>query len=181
MSPDFNKVFYMLTRSFLLIVLTCFLPSAQAANLYAHPITLSALNSTETIPLNTFKGELVYLDFWASWCIPCKESFPFMNQLQNRYKNEGLRIITINLDKTPQAALTFLEAHPAHFPIYHDPEQQLTKQLSVKGLPTSFLFTPDGELHQRMTGFNQYKAQKLSKTIENLLQPSPSKKVETKL
>lgn len=143
--------------------------SATATNLYENDVQLLPLNTQSEQALSKLKGHIVYLDFWASWCIPCRDSFPFMNQLQEKYNAQGLRIITINVDKSTDDANKFLHTYPALFPAYQEPEQTLLKHLSVKGLPTSFVFNREGALVHRFTGFNPFKAKKVEKTLSHLL------------
>ena len=74
-----------------------------------------SLAGTETqVNLADMKGQVVYLDFWASWCAPCRKSFPWMDQLKARYADQGLVIIAINLDKKRDASKEFLAATPIH-------------------------------------------------------------------
>ena len=75
----------------------------------------------ETVTLSKYKNQVVYLDFWASWCKPCRKSFGFMNNMQERYAKKGLKIIAINLDEDRSAAASFLKNHPANFTIAYDP------------------------------------------------------------
>ena len=105
------------------------------------------------LSLNDFKGKVVYLDFWASWCGPCKKSFPWMNQLQEKYGARGLQVLAVNLDASEDDARQFLAKVPAHFAIAFDAQGQSARQYGVKGMPTSVLIGADGKVLATHTGF----------------------------
>ena len=81
--------------------------------------------------LENFKGKVVYLDFWASWCTPCRKSFPWMNSLVTRYPAEKFKLITINLDAESDAMHQFLSKVPADFDIYHDPNGAIAEKFKL--------------------------------------------------
>lgn len=116
-----------------------------------------------------YKGKVVYLDFWASWCGPCKESFPWLNQLQQKYKDKGLVIVGINLDKEKAKAESFLKDHPAQFEIIFNGEGTLAKQYGVKGMPYSVILGKNGEVLHSHIGFHSDKTAEYIKTIEGAL------------
>ena len=98
-------------------------------------------------------GKVVYVDFWASWCGPCKQSFPFMNDLQKKYGSAGLRIIAINVDKEKEDAQKFLSKNPTQFSLAFDAEGKVPNQYQVKGMPSSYLIGRDGKLVYMHKGF----------------------------
>src|SRR3990172_12963604 len=89
--------------------------------------------------LAQLRGKVVYLDYWASWCGPCRESFPWMNELQTRYGEKGLVVLAVNVDADRIDAERFLAEHPASFRIAWDPKGDTARTLRVKGMPSSFL------------------------------------------
>ena len=113
---------------------------------------LAGLNGP--VNLANYRGQLVYLDFWASWCGPCKRSFPWMNELQARYGGQGLRIIAVNLDEQHADAARFLSATPAQFLVALDPGGATARKYAIKGMPSSVLIGRDGKLILSHTGFN---------------------------
>jgi thiol-disulfide isomerase/thioredoxin len=89
------------------------------------------------------RWRLVYLDFWASWCGPCRQSFPWMNQLHERHQAAGLRVVGINLDAKAEDAQAFLKQWPARFPIAFDAAGASAKAFGVKAMPSSYLLRAD--------------------------------------
>ncbi len=98
-------------------------------------------------------SRLMYLDFWASWCSPCRQSFPWMNEIQEKYAAEGLRVVAINLDTEAEAAERFLRQVPATFDVVLDPTAEMAKQFEVPAMPTSYLIGMDGTILDRHEGF----------------------------
>lgn len=114
-----------------------------------------ASNSTAAadFDLQEFHGKVVVLDFWASWCIPCRRSFPWMNNMQEKYGDEGLVIIGVNLDAVDADARAFLKETPADFRIINDPQGTLAREHDVIAMPTSYIFDRNGDLVARHLGF----------------------------
>jgi uncharacterized protein (TIGR03382 family) len=113
-----------------------------------------ALNGNDgTLRLEQFRGKLVYLDFWASWCGPCRQSFPWMNQMQARYGQKGLQIIGVNLDARSDDARNFLASNPAQFAIAYDASGTTPRSYGVKGMPSSVLIGADGKVLFEHSGF----------------------------
>ena len=96
--------------------------------------------------LSELKGKLVYVDFWASWCGPCKQSFPWMNDMQRKYGARGLQVLAINLDAKRADADQFLAQSPAAFGLAFDSKGESAKRFGVRGMPTSMLLGADGKV-----------------------------------
>jgi cytochrome c biogenesis protein CcmG, thiol:disulfide interchange protein DsbE len=112
-----------------------------------------AANAGELLDLAQFKGRVVYLDFWASWCAPCLHSFPWMNRMQDEFGHDGLVVIAVNVDHEHADAERFLHSHAAQFRIVFDPEGLLPEKFGVRGMPTSFLIDRNGRVQSRHEGF----------------------------
>jgi len=116
--------------------------------------TLPALAaSTEGLDLSAYQGKVVMVDFWASWCGPCRQSFPWLNNMSAKYQQQGLHIIGVNLDSESAQAKQFLKELPADFEIMFDPDGQYADFYDLKAMPTSLLFDRNGKLESRHNGF----------------------------
>lgn len=156
---------------FLLMLFTVPLKNSYAAT--APNVSLNIMGSHKT--LNDFKGKLVYIDFWATWCIPCRKSFPFMNELSNKYSNKGLTIIAINLDKDLSRVKPFLKKYPPNFNISYDQSGMSAEKFNVKVMPSSFLIDRNGRIIYSHSGFRKKDVLVIEKTIiSNLLKPKES-------
>ena len=111
--------------------------------------------------LSALKGKLVYVDFWASWCGPCRQSFPWMNEMQAKYGAKGLQIVAINLDAKRADADAFLAQLPARFGLAFDAAGASAKRFGVKGMPTSVLIGRNGEVLMVHQGFRDDERQAL--------------------
>jgi len=105
-----------------------------------------------------WRGQWVYLDFWASWCAPCRLSFPWMNQLQREWGPKGLQIVAINLDSQRVKALQFLQRHPAQFMVLWDAAGHSAKAYDVQAMPMSYLIDPQGHIVSAHRGFTEASA-----------------------
>ncbi|MCP4472618.1 MAG: TlpA family protein disulfide reductase [Gammaproteobacteria bacterium] len=114
-------------------------------------------------------GKVVYLDFWASWCKPCRESFPWMNSLLARYPADRFTVITINLDAETDEMHRFLSKIGAEFDIYHDPSGAIAEQFELEGMPTSYLIDANGKVVRKHIGFYTRKVDEYEREIEELL------------
>jgi len=121
------------------------------------------------VKLSQYKGKTVYLDFWASWCGPCKQSFPWMNEMQSRYSGKGLQVLAVNLDQKAADATAFLGSNPARFDVAFDPNGTTPKQYAIKGMPTSVLIGPDGRVIQTHSGFKDEQRAELEAHIKHAL------------
>ena len=122
-----------------------------------------------SLNLSQYRGKVVYVDFWASWCAPCKKSFPWMQEIQNRYQSMGLQILAVNVDENPADAAHFLKQFDVNFKIINDPTGKLAQQYAIQGMPTALLFNADGKLVSKHVGFNNRKKVKYEANIRELL------------
>ena len=106
----------------------------------------------------------VYVDFWASWCGPCRETFPFMNELQKEYKGK-LNVLAISVDEKKSDALKFLKAFPADFNVSLDTTGVCPSAFKVKGMPSSYLISPEGKIVFTEVGFKKSSAKKVKTVI----------------
>jgi len=114
---------------------------------------LAADPQVDKLDLAGYRGKVVVLDFWASWCVPCRRSFPWLNEMHDRYAKEGLVIIGVNVDEDRRDAEAFLADYPPQFNIHYDPGGALAEVFDVQGMPSSFILDRNGQLADRHLGF----------------------------
>ena len=115
-------------------------------------------------------GQVVLVDFWASWCGPCKASFPVMESLHKQYRGRGLVVLAINADEKSAAMEKFLKQYPVTFAVVRDAAHKLVAAADVATMPTSFLVDRTGKVRFVHTGFHGEATRKLyEKEIELLL------------
>lgn len=122
--------------------------------------------------LEDHKGKVVYVDFWASWCAPCMASFPWLNEIQNKYQARRFTVVGINLDKERALAQQFLSKMPASFPMEYDPAGDLAKKYGVVGMPYSIIINEKGEVVHQHAGFDATKKKDYTQAIEDALRKS---------
>jgi thiol-disulfide isomerase/thioredoxin len=130
---------------------------------------VSTLGETKTEDLQKYKGQVLYVDFWASWCIPCAHSFPFLNELHEQFKDKGLQIVGINMDENVDDAKAFLAKFPARFTVVADATQQCAKDFDVKAMPSSYIVDKKGLIHYVHLGFRPGETEELRALVASLL------------
>ena len=141
---------------------------ASLAVLTASP-TLIADTPTATLDLARFHGQVVVVDFWASWCKPCRQSIPWLNQLRSQYASQGLVIIGVNVDAERSDAERFLREVPIDFQVLYDPQGRLAQEFHVQGMPSTFVYDRNGKLAQTLLGYREARRADHEATIQALL------------
>lgn len=119
--------------------------------------------------LAQFKGKVVYLDFWASWCAPCRRSFPWLDGLQRKHGAEGFVVVAVNVDTDRALASGFLREVPVGFKVAYDPKGELAAQWKLLGMPSSFLIDRSGKVRSSHQGFRKGDEAKREAEIAQLL------------
>src|SRR5512137_2006847 len=140
---------------------------AQTVGQPAPPFDVPGASSS--VRLADLKGKVVYVDFWASWCSPCKQSFPWMNDMQAKYGPRGLQIVGVTVDRRREDAEKFLAATPARFTVAFDTTGKVAEAYQPKGMPTSFLIGADGVVRVMHVGFKDSDRAELEREIEAAL------------
>lgn len=120
--------------------------------------------------LDQYAGRVVVVDFWASWCVPCRRSFPWFNEMQAKYGEQGLVVIGVNVDAERKDADRFLEQFPARFRLVYDPAGSLPTQYAVNAMPTSVIYGRNGRVVTRHLGFQNAKREEYEAVLRNALQ-----------
>lgn len=156
------------------MILCAFLGAASGAQAAraghsAPTFSLPSVSGNNT-SLDALKGQVVLVDFWASWCAPCRDSFPFLNRMQRQYGAQGLRILGINVDEKRADAARFLDKIPAQFSVLYDAAGETPKAYNLKAMPSSYLIGRDGKIRLVHQGFRAKDQAALEAAIASALQ-----------
>ncbi|MCB2230353.1 TlpA family protein disulfide reductase [bacterium] len=120
-------------------------------------------------------GKVVLVDFWASWCVPCRISFPWMKSLAERYGEQGFVVVAVNVDKDHNSAVEFLKQSDPPFTIIYDSTGSLAEKYGLEAMPTSFVYGRDGKLRSQHQGFHGEDTSKFETQIAELLRKEAKK------
>ncbi len=130
---------------------------------------LANVPDTGRVTLDDYVGMLVYLDFWASWCGPCRRSFPALEEIREKYHEEGFEVLAVNLDDDLADAHRFLERFPVSYPVVHDASKRSPQDYAVKGMPSAYLIDQFGVVRYVHVGFRNRDIPEIESKIEELL------------
>lgn len=142
------------------------LSSGQAAPAF----TVPASDVNATVQLQDYKGKVIYLDFWASWCPPCAKSFPLLNELRSELNNPAFEVVAINVDAKLADMQGFLAKHPVDFVTAWDKSTKIPEKYEIMGMPTAFLIDKKGVIRHIHAGFRGNDVAGLREKIQQLLQ-----------
>ncbi len=131
-------------------------------------------NWVKELNLGQYENKVIYIDFWASWCRPCRKSFPWINAMQEKYQDKGLVVIGINLDADLEKAYNFLKQTPAEFKLFSDPKGVLADKFTLIGMPSSLVIGVNGEVRHRHVGFKKSIIKEYETSIVQLLDEIPA-------
>ena len=131
-----------------------------------------ALRGGGTVELSKYRGKVVYLDFWASWCAPSLTAIPEIEAMRSEFPATEFQIIAVNLDQKTKKALRFLSKNPIGYPSASDPKGLLPDQFGVDTMPTSYLIDREGVIRYVHRGFQRGDGAKLRNEIRVLLEKS---------
>ena len=133
-------------------------------------LTAAAADSADALDLARFRGKVVLVDFWASWCEPCRHSFPWLNAMQAKYADRGLVVIGVNVDRERADAARFLRDVPAKFQIVYDPAGTVAAHYDLPGMPVSYVIGPKGDIVARHIGFRSGLSAQREAEVQKLLE-----------
>ena len=135
------------------------------------PIDLPDLEGNE-VDLDELRGKVVVVDFWASWCGPCRQEMPVLQTFHEKYATEGLVVIGVNVDRSSKKMQEFLEGNPVTFRIVHDPKTLVAQRYEPTTMPTSYVVGRDGKLRYIHQGFRKKDAENIEARLTTLLAES---------
>jgi len=127
------------------------------------------LETKGQIDLKRYRGKVVYVDFWASWCGPCRQSLPILNQIRKDYRSKGFEVIAINLDEEREDAMAFLKQFPVSYPTARDTTGKVPESYGLQGMPTAYLVDKKGRVQLVHEGFKESDDSELRHHIKKLL------------
>jgi thiol-disulfide isomerase/thioredoxin len=125
------------------------------------------------LDLIAYRGKVVYIDFWASWCVPCRQSFPWLDGLVAEYGQRDLVVIGVNVDEDRVLAERFLAAIPASFPIVYDAHGDIAAAFSIAGMPSAVLIDRSGRVRYQHVGFSEKRRKEYESHVQTLLAEPP--------
>jgi thiol-disulfide isomerase/thioredoxin len=157
-------------RSGLLLLALMLSSRAMALGVDNTAPNLSALSSDgRMLSLDQYKGKLVYLDFWASWCAPCRQAMPVMDAMYQRYQAQGLVVIGVNVDTERKSAQRVLDQLHPTFPVVFDPDGKWPQAFGLRDMPTSYLIDAKGVIRYVRKGYRERDEKQLEDVIKTVL------------
>ena len=160
-----KTLFAMLFIAAILVPLPAF---AVNAGEVAPGFSLKDVNGNE-VTLNSLKGTVVYLAFWATWCPSCKEELPDLNTLQRRYAAKGFTVLSICIEPSDSIVVNYLKRQPIIFPVLVDKEGSVAESFRFSGLPASFIIGKDGLIRYKHAGYDKESFTLIEQEIIKLL------------
>ena len=145
------------------------LNSDKIINSKAPDFTLKDMNG-KTVSLSAFKGKVVLLNFFATWCPPCRAEMPALNKLYHALKHRGLEVVAVSTDRSINDIKDFLEKNRVDFPVLFDADRTATKQYRVFSMPTTFLINKNGMIVEKFYGEYDWTEPETKGKIEKQLQ-----------
>jgi cytochrome c biogenesis protein CcmG/thiol:disulfide interchange protein DsbE len=140
---------------------------------------LVGIGRSERVTSQSIDGKVALIDLWASWCEPCKESFPFFNEMQKKYAAQGFVVVGVNVDESQQDIPNFLKSTPAEFTLAYDEGRKLIGQLKVGTMPTFYLVNGQGRVLEIHKGFTQADKSEIESMITRSLAAAHGKTGKT--
>lgn len=139
----------------------------------APAVSMPSLTNSSTLELSQLRGKVVLVDFWASWCGPCRKSLPLYNDLKKQFAGQPFEIMAVSVDASKDDALAFLQKFPLDYLVGWDSTGKLPEAYAVPGMPTSYVISADGVVKHIHKGFHDGEIAALQQEIKALLPKAP--------
>jgi len=131
--------------------------------------SLPQLDDSSPLQLSDYRGSVVYVTFWASWCLPCRQEMPYLAQLVQRHYGEGFHVLAVNVDEDVALAQAFVDEVGISFPVLLDSNREVSRSYRVPGFPTHYLIDRDGDIRYSGIGFDLNDVRAVSQEVATLL------------
>lgn len=163
----------MRARLILILLMSCWYFMGPAANSFSEKVgttapdfTLKTISGKSTISLHDYKETIVLLDFWASWCAPCKRSLPELQKLEEKFEN--LKILAICIDDKQETGMEFMRRHQIDLSVLFDEEKKVAEAYNVESMPSALLIDQDGVIRFALSGYTEEQLSQLMNEIDKL-------------
>jgi thiol-disulfide isomerase/thioredoxin len=172
MKPSLRGALALLPAALLLFVSACSQEKSSAPPQAAPDFAATSIDG-RVVRLSEYLGQVVLLDFWATWCPPCRAALPHLVEMQNAYRADGFVILGMNMDKDPQEVASFLERNTVNYPILPVEDDVRRAYGGISTIPTAMLVDRQGRIRQTFLGYDRRIAQDMEKAIRALLSEGP--------
>ena len=132
-------------------------------------VGIRLLDSPDEFRLSDYRGNIVVVNFWASWCGPCREEMPLLNELHKKYEPLGFTVLGVNVEEDARNARGFLKNFPVDFPVVLDNKNQVSKKYNVIAMPTTVVVDRDGNVRFLHKGYKSGDEEKYRKMVKKLV------------
>ncbi|MET1256041.1 TlpA family protein disulfide reductase [Aliikangiella maris] len=159
------KIAPLVVAAFLLVFTT----SSMAEDKVKAPDFTLKSNSGKNVRLSDFRGKVVLLNFWASWCGPCRQEMPILDEIQKKYESLGFTVLGVNVDTKVESALRYLKDTPVNFPVLYDSESKVSELYNVSAMPSTAIIDRDGHVRYIHPGYKSGDEEKYRQKIKALM------------
>ena len=142
--------------------------NVSAKSVAAPDFTLKSRDG-KNVRLSDLRGQVVLLNFWASWCGPCRQEMPILDEIHNKYKSLGFSVLGVNLDAKSSKAIKYLKDTPVSFPVLYDPKGDVSSQYGVQAMPSTVIIDKDGNVRYLHEGYKSGYEDDYRKQIKTLM------------
>ena len=135
----------------------------------AVPVAQPFAKGGAPVDIRGYRGKVMYVDFWASWCVPCRTSMPVLESLYKKYSDQGFVVVGVNKDDRATDAERFLEKYPATFPQASDADEKVVRAFGVAAMPSGYLIDRKGIVRRVHQGFTAETGEALEREVQGLL------------